>query len=155
MGVAGSGKTTVGSLLASQLGWTFLDADAFHPPRNIAKMRRGISLTDADRKPWLRSIHRRVTDLNVEGKRVVLACSALKSSYRRFLMAECNGAIVYLRGDPRLLRARLDARENHFMKGTMLETQLETLEEPEDAVVIDVAASVQDIVSVARSSLSL
>src|ERR1043166_9928672 len=98
MGTTGAGKTTVGRLVARKLGWIFLDADDFHPPANIEKMKHGIPLTDADRAPWLANIHSRLQQLSGEGKNAVLACSALKQSYRDTLPARLDFRIVYLRG---------------------------------------------------------
>src|SRR5271165_4947074 len=129
MGVAGSGKTTVGELLARELGWQFADADDFHPPENKDKISRGIALTDADRAPWLAAMRSAIVQWNAAGENVVLACSALKRSYRDELRV---GPVrfVYLKGDPALLLQRLRARHGHFADEKILASQLATLEEP-------------------------
>jgi gluconokinase len=129
MGVAGSGKTTVGALLAQKLGWQFADADDFHPPENKDKISRGISLTDADRAPWLAAMRNAILQWNAAETNMVLACSALKRSYRDELR---TGPVrfVYLKGDPALLLERLRSRHGHFADEKILASQLATLEEP-------------------------
>jgi gluconokinase len=143
MGVAGAGKTTLGRLLAQRLGCDFAEGDAFHPDRNVEKMRAGIPLGDADRGPWLDSLAREIATWRAAGRDVVLACSALKRSYRERLAGGRPGLrFVHLRGDPALLRARLESRRGHFMPAAMLESQLEALEPPapdERALELDVA----------------
>src|SRR5271167_2816817 len=114
MGVTGSGKTTVGKLLADRLAWVFLEADEFHSPENIAKMDNGIPLTDADRLPWLNAIHARLLVLDGEAKDVVLACSALKQSYRQWLAENLPVELVYLKGSPVFIAQRLRQRHGHF-----------------------------------------
>jgi gluconokinase len=138
MGVVGSGKTTVGKLLAQKLGWEFADADDFHPAENIRKISRGIPLTDADRAPWLAALQRAIQDWQAAGKNVALACSALKQSYREELNA---GAVrfVYLKGDAQLISQRLHDRHGHFASDAILKSQFEDLEEPADAVVVSIA----------------
>src|SRR5262249_50626217 len=116
MGVTGSGKTTVGSLLAKQLDWGFADADEFHPPANIEKMRQGIGLTDADRVPWLKAIHEAMLQWQAERKNFVLACSALKESYREVLREKVAPKFVYLRGSAALIQSRLTHRSGHYAK---------------------------------------
>src|ERR1700756_1056891 len=106
MGVTGSGKSTIGKLIAERLAWVFLEADEFHSPENIAKMRNGIPLTDADRLPWLDAIHSRLVALHAEGRDIVLACSALKESYRQRLAKNLPIEIVYLKGSPVLIGGR-------------------------------------------------
>jgi gluconokinase len=138
MGVVGSGKTTVGSLLAAKLGWQFADADDFHPPGNIQKISHGIALTDADRAPWLAALRRAVEKWNDEGRSVVLACSALKDSYREELRAG-DVRFVYLKGDARLISQRLHERHGHFASDSILESQFADLEEPRDALVVSIA----------------
>jgi gluconokinase len=157
MGVSGSGKTTVGTLLAEQLGWEFFDGDDFHPEENVAKMRAGEPLTDADRAPWLARLRTLVDRLLDAGRPAVLACSALRDAYRRQLRAGHEGQVqvVYLRGSAALLRSRLAARHGHFMKAALLESQLATLEEPRDALVVDVDAPPETIVERIRSGLRL
>ena len=155
MGPAGAGKTTVGRALATALGRRFFDADDFHSPANVARMQRGEALTDADRAPWLAAIRDIIVLQLVEARHgggrggvgdhgAVVACSALKKSYRAALVpADAPAGAVrfaYLRADPTVLRARLEARRDHFAPPTLLASQLATLEEPdasENAVVVD------------------
>lgn len=156
MGVAGAGKTTVGSLLARDLGWQFFDADDFHPATNVAKMSRGEPLDEADRAGWLDRLAALVDRLLGEGRPAVLACSALRASHRARLRADHGDAevrIVYLRADPNVLRARLEARQDHFMKASLLSSQLATLEEPQNAVVVDADAPPATIVQRIRAAL--
>ena len=131
MGVAGAGKTTVGTLLAEKLGWQFADADDFHPAKNKEKIGCGIALTDADRAPWLAAMRNAILQWNAAGKNVVLACSALKRSYRDQLR---TGPVrfVFLKGDYALLQDRLRSRHGHFADEKILASQLATLEEPGD-----------------------
>src|ERR1700751_1065508 len=157
MGPAGSGKTTVGELLASQLSWEFADGDDFHPPANIEKMSRGIPLTDEDRLPWLKSIRDAMQQWQTQRKNAVIACSALKRSYRDLLGIHPNAKnikLVYLRGSYDLLLERLHSRKGHYMKDKMLVSQLADLEEPEDALTVDVSKSPEEIVSEIRKELS-
>lgn len=149
MGVAGSGKTTVGQALAEALGATFLDADDFHPPANIEKMAQGIPLTDADRQPWLDAIHAALFACDRRGQPTVLACSALKADYRSRLSAGRTDAIrwVYLNVDRETLLARMTGRTTHFMPPALLDSQLQTLEEPADAITVDAKQPVADIVA--------
>jgi len=153
MGVSGAGKTTVGKLLASQLGWEFADADDFHSAANVEKMRKGIPLTDADRTPWLESLRALVLGWIASGKNGVLACSALKKEYRAKLMVGPEVRIVYLKADRALLRERLLRRHGHYMKESMLDSQIATLEEPDGAVVIDADKSAEEIVREIRELL--
>jgi len=158
MGPAGSGKTKVGKLLASQLSWEFADGDDFHPLANIEKMSRGIPLTDEDRIPWLESIRDAMQQWEAQGKNVVLACSALKRSYRELLGISSSAKdprLVYLKGSYDLLLERLHSRKGHYMKEQMLASQLADLEEPTDAITIDAAKSPEEIVSEIRSRLEL
>lgn len=142
MGVSGSGKTTVGKLLAQRLGAHFLDADDFHPEDNVRKMRSGLALDDADRKPWLEQLKTELRNHEARGKSVVLACSALKRSYRDQLRQGLGDVrVVYLHGTKALLAARLAAREGHYMPPTLLDSQLDTLEEPRNAITIDVSGT--------------
>jgi len=147
MGVSGAGKTTVGKLLAQSLNWEFSDADDFHPPANIEKMSRGIPLEDADRLPWLLHLQATIDRWLLENKNVVLACSALKASYREMLCRDQQRIkIVYLKGDFELFTARLKNRENHYMKVDLLSSQCATLEEPETAIIIDASQPLEVMV---------
>jgi gluconokinase len=157
MGVSGSGKTTVGQLLASQLGWEFADGDDYHPAANIEKMRSGIPLNDAERAPWLEALRVLIAGWITAGKNAVLACSALKGTYREILRLASDVRIVYLKGTPQLLQQRLHARVGHFMTERMLQSQLATLEEPqnEDAVVVDISQPPAEIAAEIRAKLAL
>jgi gluconokinase len=138
MGVAGAGKSSIGQLLASELRCEFLDGDGLHPPANIHKMTVGIPLTDADRVPWLAAIHARIVESFERGRNLVVACSALKQRYRETLANGVSITWVYLKGSEEVIRARLLERQHHFMKAEMLASQFADLEEPTDAIVIDV-----------------
>jgi gluconokinase len=155
MGVVGAGKTTIGSLLAQQLGWEFVDADSFHSPSSVEKIRHGIGLTDADRAPWLNAIHEAVERWTAERRNVVLACSALKRSYRQEIGIGLGLKFVYLKGSPELIAQRLQARHGHFANAQILDSQFATLEEPDDAVTVDVGPSPEVIVSEIRKRLAL
>lgn len=131
-GVSGSGKTTVGAMLAGRLGWRFADADDFHPAANIEKMRAGIPLTDADRWPWLRSIAAWTDERIARGEPAVIACSALKRAYRDVLLGgRPQARMVFLAVDPQVLDQRMTARHGHFFPEQLLGTQLDTLEPPQ------------------------
>jgi gluconokinase len=156
MGVAGSGKTTVGTALAVALGWRFVDADDHHSPASIAKMARGEPLTDSDRGPWLDQLRAMIDDTLARHEKLVLACSALKASYRaRLAGAEAGGRVrfVYLAGTPELFRARLAGRAGHFMKAAMLDSQLSALEAPADELTVDAAQPVAQVVAQVRAAL--
>jgi gluconokinase len=155
MGVTGAGKTTVGQRLASHLGWPFLDADNFHPPENIAKMSHGIPLTDADRWPWLNNIHAELLHLTSTGSNAVLACSALKQSYRDALSASVDLRIVYLRGTYEQMRRHIEARHGHFAGEAILAGQFRDLEEPANALVLDVSHTPGQLVAEIASELRL
>jgi len=132
MGVSGSGKTTVGALVAGRLGWNFAEADDFHPAANIAKMRSGIPLDDADRLPWLRAIAAQIDRWRAEGKNGVVTCSALKRPYRDIIIGDRPEVrLVYLKGDRDLIAHRLAARHGHFMPPGLLDSQFADLEEPD------------------------
>ena len=156
MGVTASGKTTTGRRLAADLDWPFYDADSFHPPENIARMTRGVTLTEADREPWLRAIRRRIDHVLSEGGSAVIGCSALKTGYRRVLADGTAGVrFVYLRGDEPLLAERLRHRVGHFMNPGLLRSQLETLEEPADAIAVEIALPLAAQVRRIRQALAL
>ncbi|HEV8062654.1 MAG TPA: gluconokinase [Gemmataceae bacterium] len=157
MGVSGSGKSTVGKLLASELGWTFVEGDDFHPPANVEKMRQGIPLDDADRRPWLEAISQRLQDACKRGENVVLACSALKHAYQHYLAHFAAEAVhyVYLSGSEDLIRQRLAHRTGHFMNPGLLHSQFETLEPPEGAIQMDIASSPQSLAAAIRLKLGL
>jgi len=132
MGVSGSGKTTVGKILARQLNWTFVDADDYHPAANIEKMQKGIPLNDEGRRPWLQTLRQHIDEACDQGESVVLACSALKHAYQDYSQQLDPEHIrfVYLRGPESLIQQRLAGRKGHFMNPTLLHSQLETLEPP-------------------------
>jgi len=158
MGVAGSGKTTVGEKLAAVLHWPFFDADVFHSPANIAKMSSGIPLTDEDRMPWLLAMGDAIKTCLAQHQKAVFACSALKAAYRNILhLSEPDVKLVYLQGDFDLLYRRLQARQNHFMKPEMLRSQLETLEEPppQEAIYVNVGEPLEAIVHHITTTLGL
>jgi len=155
MGPAGSGKTTVGELLAAQLKWEFADGDNFHSPANVEKMSRGIPLTDDDRIPWLNSIRSAMLQWETQRRSVVLACSALKRNYRELLQINSNVKLVYLKGSFELFRARLRARKGHYAGEQILAGQFADLEEPADAITIDAAMSPEQIVAEIRRRLAL
>jgi gluconokinase len=153
MGVSGAGKTTVGQLLASELGWHFVDGDDYHSPANVEKMRTGIPLTDADRAPWLETLRALITCWIALKKNAVLACSALKQAYRQALQVGPQVQIVYLKGTPEILRQRLRERRGHYMTERMLASQLAALEPPADAVVVDADRSPAEVVAAIRARL--
>lgn len=155
MGVVGSGKTTVGRLLAEQLGWDFADADDYHSPSNVEKIRKGIGLNGADREPWLESLRAAIMQWIAQDKNVVLACSALKRSYRRKLEPGPGVRFVYLRGSADLIAARLRSRHGHFADTKILASQFDDLEEPEGAVTVDIAKPPAEIVAEIRKQLTL
>lgn len=155
MGVTGSGKTTIGLALAKSLQWQFVDADGFHSPGNVAKMRAGIPLDDADRLPWLTSLHDAIAGWLESRTDVVLACSALKQSYREQLLINAKVKLVYLRGSRELISQRLSQRHGHYMDPNLLASQYAALEEPLDAVIVDVNADVPEIVAHIRRALGL
>lgn len=155
MGVTGVGKTTVGSLLANQLGWEFADADTFHPASNVEKMSRGIPLTDADRAPWLAAMRSAVERWISNKKNAVLACSALKRCYREELQISPEVRLVYLRGSYETIAGQLRSRHGHFATEAILADQFANLEEPEDAIMIDVGKDPASMVADIRFQLGL
>jgi len=155
MGVTGAGKTTVGKLLAQQLDWQFLDADDFHPPENIEKMKHGIPLTDADREPWLAAIHKALLDYAAKNQNVVLACSALKQKYREKLAAGLDLRICYLKGSFEEISSHIEHRTGHFAGEAILAGQFADLEEPDDALVLNTSAAPEENISEALTKLHL
>lgn len=147
MGVSGCGKTNVGQSLAAQLSWDFYDADDFHPPENVAKMAEGIPLNDSDRAPWLAALHDLISSSLKKDRPGVLACSALKERYRQQLLKDnMDVQLVYLKGSYDLIWSRMSARKDHYMKPQMLQSQFETLEEPQNALTIEISIPVEEIV---------
>ncbi len=146
MGVSGSGKTTIGKLLSERLAWPFFDADDFHPPENIEKMGRGLSLDDCDRQSWLRALRQLLETLQQSQTSAIVTCSALKASYRQFLQEGIIGLHwIYLKGSYQQIRDRLQQRQSHFMQASLLSSQFAILEEPEDAIAIDISQSPEAI----------
>jgi gluconokinase len=146
MGVTGSGKTTVGKALAASLGWKYLDADEFHSATNVAKMHAGVPLDDADRQPWLETLAHLIGDNIQVRDSAVLACSALKQTYRDKLSISAEVRFVYLKGDRETIAERLGARRDHYMNPNLLDSQFETLEEPIDALEINVTLPINVII---------
>jgi gluconokinase len=155
MGVAGSGKTTTGRQLAAELDWQFYDADDFHPRANVEKMSRGVALDDADRRPWLEALRALVRDCLARGGRAVIACSALRESYRKYLLIDERVKLVYLKGDYALIQARLQQRQGHFMKPELLDSQFATLEEPAQGLSVDVSLSPKELIKTIRNQLGI
>lgn len=149
MGVSGCGKTSVGKSLAEYLGWDFYDADDFHPPENVSKMANGIPLDDSDRAPWLASLNDLISSSLKTNRPGVLACSALKESYRQQLMGGNDDVqLVYLKGSYDLIWSRMIARKDHYMKPHMLQSQFDALEEPSNAITVDISPSMAEILQV-------
>jgi gluconokinase len=147
MGVAGSGKTAVGKQVADKLHWLFLDADDFHPPANIEKMKHGIPLNDADRAPWLQRLHDELQHQINDRCSVILGCSALKESYRKILRDETvPPTFIYLDIDPETIRERLSHRSAHFFPKELMDSQFAALEKPKDAVVVDARKPLDEVV---------
>ncbi|MBI1373052.1 MAG: AAA family ATPase [Phycisphaera sp.] len=150
MGVSGCGKTTIGRTLASRLGWVFEDADDYHPPANVEKMRRGEPLTEADRVPWLDALAALIRERNAAGRNTVLACSALTRAARVRLGAHAEFVqLVHLAGSFELIAARLRERQHEYMPDTLLRSQFDTLEPPGDderVLIVNIARPVDDIV---------
>jgi carbohydrate kinase (thermoresistant glucokinase family) len=156
MGVSGSGKTTIGLKLAEELGWSFRDADDFHPPANVAKMSAGTPLDDTDRAPWLAAIRAHIESTLARGENAIVTCSALKETYRAAAIPDPSRVkLVHLAGDFNLILERMGRRPDHFMKPEMLKSQVATLEPPEHALTIDVAKTPAEIVAEIRRALGL
>ena len=154
MGVTGVGKTTVGRLIAQRIGARFVDADDFHPPANVAKMRAAIPLDDADREPWLAALNAHLREAAVRGEAVVLACSALKSAYRERLRDGVPQLrFIHLVGTRELIAQRLGARSGHYMNPALLDSQFATLETPGDALRVDIGPSPEAIADAACERL--
>ena len=145
MGVSGSGKTTVGKAIAEQLSWPFHDGDDYHPHANILKMARGEPLGGEDRRPWLLTLQGMIQELLKSGQSAVIACSALRQAYRELLAAGGRVHFVYLKGSRDLFLSRLAKRKGHFMPPALLDSQIHTLEEPDDAIAVDARLSPQEI----------
>jgi carbohydrate kinase (thermoresistant glucokinase family) len=156
MGVSGCGKTTVGKMLASRLGYPFYDGDDFQPNENVAKMAQGMPLNDRDRRPWLLAMHNLLVGIAAKRGKAVLACSALKQDYRDLLVSGLEGIrIIYLKGEYAILEDRLKRRPGHFFKASLLGSQFEILEEPEGALTINVDNPPEAIVARIRKELEL
>ena len=156
IGPMGCGKTTIGKMLAEKLGWPFYDGDDFHPQRNIEKMRAGIALTDEDRKIWLEILYGNIQRWLKEKVNTILACSALKQAYRDILGVDQNTVrTVYLKGSYELLRKRVEDRQHPYMDKNLLRSQLDTLEEPEDGLTVDISETPEIIVRTIMNSLNL
>lgn len=158
MGVSGSGKSTVGRALAAALGVHYVEGDELHPAENVARMAAGVALTDADRHGWLQEVAGQLANATSESRGVVVACSALKRSYRELLRAAARDVrFVHLHGPAAVLQQRLAARRGHYMPASLLQSQLDTLEPPaadEDALVLDIAATPLELAEQARRWLS-
>src|SRR5262245_11918838 len=157
MGVSGSGKSTIGALLAQRLGFTFQDGDRFHPAANVEKMHKGIPLTDADRLPWLEATAQWIDEARAAGRPAVVACSALKRSYREIMIGKRPDVrLVYLKGDEALIAGRMAKRKGHFMPPGLLKSQFAALEEPgpeEKPIIVEVDRSPEEIVEKVSSEI--
>jgi gluconokinase len=157
-GVSGAGKTTVGKLLARELGWSFIEADDFHPAANIKKMRSGHPLTDKDRWPWLEQLRQQIERSLSAGENAVLACSALKRAYRDRLRIGDEVKFVFLRGDYALVEKQLRSRHGHFMNTALLQSQFDDLEQPqpdENVLTIELGRTPKEIVERIEAKLNL
>jgi len=155
MGVSGSGKTTIGSLLANKLGWKFYDADDFHNGANRNKMSQGIPLADEDRSTWLESLRELIQDCANSTTSIVLACSALKESYRAIMNVNGQVRFVYLKGTYAQIESRLKNRAGHFMPVKLLKSQFETLEEPIDTLTAAIELTPEEIIQIIRKGLAI
>jgi gluconokinase len=154
MGVSGSGKSTIGQKVARDLGWIFIDADEYHSEQSIAKMKRGVSLTDEDRYPWLLALDTLIKQLDNKHRMALLACSALKKKYRTLLRGHgADITFIYLKADFHLIEERMSSRSDHLMPVSLLQSQFKDLEEPEEVITIDAANGPEWIVSQIRDNL--
>ena len=149
MGVAGSGKSTVGRMLAAALGWPYYEADDFHSPSNVEKMSRGLPLDDTDRLPWLRAIRAKIDGCRAAGQNAVFSCSALKEKYRVQLdIGAADILLVHLTGDSATILARVGQRQGHYLKPELVQSQFDALESPSEALSLDIKQSPEEIVQV-------
>ncbi|MGP0128446.1 MAG: gluconokinase [cyanobacterium endosymbiont of Rhopalodia musculus] len=156
MGVSGSGKTTIGKQLSFQLDYHFYDADDLHSSENIKKMSQGIPLNDKDRQPWLLSLSHLINNLQQHQKNAVIACSSLKKSYRQLLQGNHQDLVwIYLKGSFEQILERLNKRKEHFMKSQMLKSQFEDLEEPKNAIILDIGPTPEKIIKQILSNLTV
>lgn len=155
MGTTGAGKTTAGEILAREMGWEFADADNFHSAANVEKMSKGIGLTDADRKPWLDGLRAKIVEWIASGSSGVLACSALKQAYRDELSVGPQVKWVYLKGNYDEIAKRVAERKGHYAKEDLVRSQFAALEEPSDALTVDVSGTPAEIVAKIRKGLGL
>ena len=157
MGVSGTGKTTVGKVLAAELGWDFVEGDDFHPAANVEKMSAGIPLNDDDRRPWLQALRRRVEQACQQGENIVLSCSALKHDYREYLEQHDPECVQYIHliGSEELISRRLAERIGHFMNPNLLQSQFDALEVPQGTLQVDIAPAPEVIAAEIRHKLGL
>lgn len=155
MGPTGAGKTTVGEILSRELGWEFADADHFHSAANVEKMSKGIGLTDEDRKPWLAALRHKIEQWIAAGQNGILACSALKQAYRQELSVGPQVKWIYLKGTFEELTQRVAARQGHYAKKELVVSQFAALEEPKEAIAIDVSRSPEEIATEVRRVLDI
>ena len=156
MGVTGSGKSTVGALLADRIGWSYYDADDFHPQANVDKMAQGVPLEDADRWPWLQALSEHIGTWLDAGQGAILACSALKETYRAILVdGRAEVQVVHLKGSRQLIADRLAKRVDHYMPASLLDSQFQTLEEPHSAISVDIDAEPEEIAEDIQDKLGL